>query len=386
MTALDARVRAVAAAVAALTLTLMQAASGPLAAAAASYAAGAAGSEGYCQESEGVTVVADFRQLGSDIVVRCADWASGDTGVDTLVKAGLSPEGTRQSGLAFICRIAGMPSAEQTLVVNGQNYHETCTVTPPTSAYWGYWHASDGGSWTYSTVGAAGYQTTPGSFEGYAFSLNDASAPPPGVVPTLPVPVEPSPTPQDPTQPSPTPSPSTAPEPPSPSTAPEPSPSSSPGDNGGRTSPPSPSRVSVSTSAQPSSAPPATPTASPSSSTGLGSSESEASPSQSSQSAASPGNTGKPSPASKAESADRGDDKAKNGKRHKPAAQEPAEEANSSSAISDDENVTGELPSSAERDADGAAGSGTTTLVGAGVVAILAIGAAVAAWRRSHPS
>ncbi|MEJ7706338.1 MAG: hypothetical protein WKF82_03060 [Nocardioidaceae bacterium] len=332
-------------------------------------------------------MVADFRQLGSDIVVRCADWASGDTGVDTLVKAGLSPEGTRQSGLAFICRIAGMPSAEQTLVVNGQNYHETCTVTPPTSAYWGYWHASDGGSWTYSTVGAAGYQTTPGSFEGYAFSLNDASAPPPGVVPTLPVPVEPSPTPQDPTQPSPTPSPSTAPEPPSPSTAPEPSPSSSPGGNGGRTSPPSPSQVSVtSPSAQPSSAPPATPTASPSSSTGSGSSESEASPSQSSQSAASPGNTGKPSPASKAESADRGDDKAKNGKRHKPAAQEPAEEANSSSATSDDENVTGELPSSAERDADGAAGSVTTTLVGAGVVAILAIGAAVAAWRRSHPS
>ena len=60
-------------------------------------------------------------------------------------------------------------------------------MTPPTTAYWGYWYAKNGGGWTYSNTGAASHTVIKGGFEGWAFSLNRAGNPPrPAYTPTRP--------------------------------------------------------------------------------------------------------------------------------------------------------------------------------------------------------
>ncbi|MDX6309040.1 MAG: hypothetical protein QOI06_2086 [Nocardioidaceae bacterium] len=150
-----------------------------------------AGTPGYCPTQTGVTVVVDFNELGGGIVVRCAPGpvGSGFTGLDALTGAGFSPTGTQRWGLAFICRIAGKPTANQRLHIKGdRNYQEACVDTPPPEAFWSYWYAPNGGRWMYSTGGPTNRDAIPGGFEGWSFSLNHSpsSAPPPGVAPERP--------------------------------------------------------------------------------------------------------------------------------------------------------------------------------------------------------
>jgi hypothetical protein len=137
--------------------------------------AAAAGTPGYCSDANGVTVVVDFQELGGSTTVRCAP---GDqpTGLAALQHAGFTATGTAKWGLAFVCRIDGKPGPDA----------EKCIDTPPTSAYWSYWYASDGGAWTYSDRGATSRKPPLGSFEGWSFSLNKTTAPQPRVAPRRP--------------------------------------------------------------------------------------------------------------------------------------------------------------------------------------------------------
>lgn len=139
--------------------------------------AGAAGAAGPCPDANGVTVVVDFHELGGGVVVRCAAGPQA-TGVAALKTAGFAVTGTARWGEAFICRIDGKPSAAE----------ESCVDTPPVSAYWSYWSASAGGSWSYSQYGAAARTPPPGSFEGWSFALDRAAsgALPPRVAPSRP--------------------------------------------------------------------------------------------------------------------------------------------------------------------------------------------------------
>lgn len=127
----------------------------------------AAGYDGYCRTSSGVTVVVDFRELGGGIAVRCAPVGGGASGVQALQAAGIPVEGTRQYGLAFICRLYGEPSATTELP---GGYHETCGRTPPPNAHWWYTQAPNGGSWSASGDGASSSHVIAGGFEGWAFS------------------------------------------------------------------------------------------------------------------------------------------------------------------------------------------------------------------------
>ncbi|WDZ82733.1 hypothetical protein [Micromonospora cathayae] len=144
----------------------------------------AAGSAGFCPDASGVTVVVDFHQLGGGTVVRCAP---GDqaTGLAALKNAGFAVTGTLRWGEGFVCRIEGKPSAAA----------EKCVDTPPADAYWSYWHAPNGGSWTYSDKGVANRKPPAGSFEGWSFSLDRTAddAPRPGVAPKRPAPPPPPP-------------------------------------------------------------------------------------------------------------------------------------------------------------------------------------------------
>lgn len=125
----------------------------------------ASGYNGYCTTSSGVTVVVDFKALGGGVVARCAPVGSGASGIDALQAAGIPVQGTQRYGLAFVCRIYGKPASDP------------CVVTPPTNAHWDYFQASNGGSWTYSSVGASSSHVIPGGFEGWAFSSGSRVAP-----------------------------------------------------------------------------------------------------------------------------------------------------------------------------------------------------------------
>ncbi|MFJ1542987.1 hypothetical protein ACIODS_31055 [Micromonospora chalcea] len=152
----------------------------------------AAGSAGYCPDASGVTVVVDFNELGGGTVVRCAPGTQA-TGLSALKNAGFQITGTLRWGEGFICRIEGKPSAAT----------EKCVDTPPASAYWSYWHAPNGGSWTYSDKGVLNRKPAAGSFEGWSFSLNRNAndAPRPGVAPKRPAPPPPPPSPPPPSPP-----------------------------------------------------------------------------------------------------------------------------------------------------------------------------------------
>lgn len=135
------------------------------------------GTPGYCPDSDGVTVVIDFQELGGDTIIRCAP-GDQETGHAALINAGIEITGTNRWGEAFICRIEGKPSPES----------EPCIDTPPASAYWSYWHAPNEGAWTYSQWGVMNRKPPLGSFEGWSFSLNRSADtnPPPRVAPVRP--------------------------------------------------------------------------------------------------------------------------------------------------------------------------------------------------------
>lgn len=134
-------------------------------------------SEGYCPDDTGVTVVVDFQELGGGTLVRCALGAQA-TGLDALKNAGFTVTGTVRWGDAFVCRIDGKPGPDT----------EPCVNTPPASAYWSYWHASNGGAWEYSAEGATNRTPPQGSFEGWSFAKNRTpdDVPPPRVDPVRP--------------------------------------------------------------------------------------------------------------------------------------------------------------------------------------------------------
>ena len=152
-----------------------------------------------CSGSSGVTVVVDFGSLGGGVQTGCA---GGDpaSGLAALSAAGHGYTFVpRQIGL--VCQIDGRPNP-----CNGA----------PTTAYWSYWHATRGGSWSYATAGAGGYNPQPGTVEGWAFGAGGR----PGIAPPA-APAPPPPPPKPTTRPAPRPSahPPPAPAPPSGSAA-----------------------------------------------------------------------------------------------------------------------------------------------------------------------
>lgn len=130
-----------------------------------------------CTGTSGVTVVVDYGSLGGT-QVGCA---AGDpaSGLAALSGAGFGYAFVPgQPGL--ICTINGLPGP--------------CNGPPPTNAYWSYWHAPAGGSWTYGSTGAGSYNPAPGTVEGWSFGAGSA----PGIAP----PFVPAPPPPPPAQPS----------------------------------------------------------------------------------------------------------------------------------------------------------------------------------------
>ena len=284
--------------------------------------------------------------LGGNVTVRCAPGPAGAgfSGIDALRGAGFTVTGTQRYGLSFVCRIQGRPAAGEQLAIPGNpSYREQCVDTPPQTAFWSYWYAPNGGSWTYSSAGALSHDAIPGGFEGWAFSLGRAGNPAaPAVDPTRPQAKPPAPPPP-------------APKPPQHHHKP----------GGGSGSPGSPSTGNAPTSGTPPTGPTGQP---PDSSTQPPASSAPSTPAQTDpphssaprhrhqhRVGAAASTTGPPTSSGQAR---------------------PATGNNNNDKVT----VSGDLPSTAQP----SAGSSRPTLIGLGVLVLLGLGAGLTAWRRSH--
>lgn len=300
------------------------------------------GTPGYCRSSGGVTVVVDMSALGGNVTVRCATGPAGAgfSGIDALEGAGFTVTGTQRYGLAFVCRIQGRPAAGERLAIPGNpSFREQCVDTPPQTAFWSYWYAPNGGSWTYSSAGAQAHDAIPGGFEGWSFSLGRTGNPTaPGVNPTRPR-----------------------------ATPPAPPPTSAPPrhhhkpSGGGSGSPGPPSTGGPPTSETPPTGPTSRP---PDSSTQLPDSTAPATPTTNPPRSSAPAHRRHHHRADAAPS----------------TMTPPATTGQAGVTTGDKVTVSGDLPRSAQE----SAGSSRPTLIGLGVLVLLGLGAGLTAWHRSH--
>lgn len=111
-----------------------------------------------CTPTSGVVVAVDFGHWGGAVQRGCD--ASPTTGLAALQHAGFTVAGTTRYGMAFVCRIDGLPTPAQ----------DPCVSTPPPTAYWSYWHAGPGqDGWSYTSQGASSYHPPPGSVDAWSF-------------------------------------------------------------------------------------------------------------------------------------------------------------------------------------------------------------------------
>jgi hypothetical protein len=118
----------------------------------AATAAGAptpAHADGRC---DGVWVVVDATELGGPLTTRCAE-GDPSSGLAALEAAG--------HRYTFVPRVPGM-------ICTIDRRPDPCNGAPA-DAYWSYWHAEEGGSWTYASRGAGNRNPKPGTVEGWAF-------------------------------------------------------------------------------------------------------------------------------------------------------------------------------------------------------------------------
>lgn len=95
----------------------------------------------------------------------------GSSGRPTGLTALQANHAVRLEG-GFVCAIGGLPATG------------CATQFSQGAAYWSYWHAPPGGTWTYSQTGAGGrYLVAPCSVEGWTWSSSPGAARPPRVDP-----------------------------------------------------------------------------------------------------------------------------------------------------------------------------------------------------------
>ena len=108
----------------------------------------------------------EFNSLGGRDQTRCAP-GDPDSGVTALRGAGFEPTRAAQEAGYFVCRIDGKPA------------DDPCQRASPEDAYWSYWHAQPGGTWSFSNAGAAEYDPAPGTVEGWSFGAGEPPSTPP---------------------------------------------------------------------------------------------------------------------------------------------------------------------------------------------------------------
>ena len=136
----------------------------------------------HCSTTTGVVMAVSFAHWGGPVLRSCA--STPTTAYDMLNQGGWHTTGTEHDGPGFICRIgyrgyqggAQYPTPAQ----------ESCVLTPPSSAYWTFWHAGPGqNTWAYSQAGATSYSASPGSVELWVFGGTSIDGTGGSAVPTV---------------------------------------------------------------------------------------------------------------------------------------------------------------------------------------------------------
>lgn len=162
---------------AALTCTLLlagcSASSGNVTAGEASAAA-----DGTC---DGVEVVVNFGILDGTNAAECVEITSDSApALDVVHDAGFETEGNAKYGDDALCRVQGLPSDSEPIVVPGFDpYTETCLDFAPIPAYWAIWvQPSAGAEWTYASEGMGTLTLKKGESIGLVFTTGDGTPAP----------------------------------------------------------------------------------------------------------------------------------------------------------------------------------------------------------------
>lgn len=134
---------------------------------------------GACTGDEGVTVRVDASALDEKPAEWCVFASESVAASDVLERAGVSTEGTDEYGDQVVCRVDGLPAADEPLPnPDGSEYLEECTAMPAAFAYWSLWLKPAGGEWDYAQEGLSTLSVEPGDSLALLFTLNGAPAAP----------------------------------------------------------------------------------------------------------------------------------------------------------------------------------------------------------------
>lgn len=146
-----------------------------LAASIASFVAlGLCGCGAPSQSAECIEVVVDFGILGESPAPSCVQIESETVPAKQLLQtAGFETEGTATYGDEIVCRVNGLPSAQESFQVEGEQPHtESCLDMPPAFAYWALWvKNSKDENWEYAQTGIGTLELKPGQSIGLVFSV-----------------------------------------------------------------------------------------------------------------------------------------------------------------------------------------------------------------------
>jgi hypothetical protein len=132
----------------------------------------------------GVTVIVNFGLLGNPDgpgdVHACSLLSTGTQSVaDALEAVSVTTEGTAKYGDQVLCRVNGLPAANQPVTVPGHKpFTESCSTMAPEYAYWALWIRHPGAAWDYATEGVSTQKVAPGDLIGIVFTTGGATPTP----------------------------------------------------------------------------------------------------------------------------------------------------------------------------------------------------------------
>lgn len=130
---------------------------------------------------DGVEVVVNFGLLDGTDSSQCVE-ISGDSAqaIDVVHEAGFTTEGTATYGDAIVCRVNGLPSPSEPVVVPEQaEFIESCADMPPAYAYWALWQkGSASAAWDYAQAGLGDLTVKKGESLGLVFTTGDSTPTP----------------------------------------------------------------------------------------------------------------------------------------------------------------------------------------------------------------
>jgi len=131
-------------------------------------------------ECTGVWLEVDFDILGADIIESCIVATAPVKAMTVLDTAGVTVTGTADYGLDVVCRVNGLPAADQALKIPGhESYREMCAAMTPEFGYWSVWVEDRAtGKWDYATEGIDNLTLAPGESLGFTFTSGTHTDPP----------------------------------------------------------------------------------------------------------------------------------------------------------------------------------------------------------------